>query len=40
VVGVLLVMVVVVVVTMSIDAVSGAIRRRITEGATVRELDR
>ncbi|MET4783114.1 phosphonate ABC transporter, permease protein PhnE [Glaciihabitans sp. UYNi722] len=38
VVGVLLL--VVVVVTMSIDAVSGAIRRRITEGATVRELDR
>ena len=38
VVGVLLI--VVVVVTMSIDALSGAIRRRITEGATVRELDR
>lgn len=31
---------VVVVVTMSIDAVSGALRRRITEGASVRELDR
>lgn len=31
---------VVVAVTMSIDAVSGAIRRRITEGVTVRELDR
>jgi phosphonate transport system permease protein len=38
VVGVLLL--VVVVVTMGIDAISGAIRRRITEGATVRELDR
>lgn len=31
---------VVVIVTMSIDAVSGALRRRITEGASVRELDR
>lgn len=38
VVGVLLL--VVVVVTMSIDAVSGAIRRRITEGAVIRELGR
>lgn len=31
---------VVVVVTMSIDAVSGTLRRRITEGASARELDR
>lgn len=37
-VGVLLL--VVVVVTMALDAVSGAIRRRITEGASIRELDR
>ena len=33
-------LIVVVVVTMSIDAASAAIRRRITEGAPVRDLDR
>lgn len=38
VVGVLII--VVIVITMSIDAVSGRIRRRIMEGATVRDVDR
>jgi phosphonate transport system permease protein len=33
-------LIVVVIVTMSIDAVSGAIRRRITEGSRVHELER
>lgn len=37
-VGVLII--VVIVITMSIDALSGAIRRRIMEGATVRDVDR
>ncbi|NYI41077.1 phosphonate ABC transporter, permease protein PhnE [Demequina lutea] len=37
-VGVLII--VVIVITMSIDAISGAIRRRIMEGATVRDVDR
>ena len=37
-VGVLII--VVIVITMSIDAVSGRIRRRIMEGATVRDVDR
>lgn len=33
-------LIVVIIVTMSIDAISGAIRRRITEGAKVNELER